>query len=225
MIRVGVVAPSPVARAGLTALLSPAGSALERDHAGSIVVTGQGRDLDDLLAAANEPTADGFDVVVVAGAIDHFDDAARALTAPNAPRLVLLGSIGDPTDFVIGLRGRAWGWLPTDADGEALRAAVWAVASGLIALDPATSRTWLESPGADIDEAPDADFVGEALTTREREVLNLIAQGLPNKSIGRQLGISEHTVKFHVAAILAKLNASSRAEAVRLGARHGWLTL
>ena len=59
------------------------------------------------------------------------------------------------------------------------------------------------------------------LTLREGEVLGLVAEGLANKAIARRLGISEHTVKFHVAAILAKLGAGSRTEAVRLGAQRG----
>ena len=71
--------------------------------------------------------------------------------------------------------------------------------------------------------APDA---GESdLTHREREVLGLVAEGLANKAIARRLTISEHTVKFHVAAILTKLGAGSRTEAVRFGAQRGLVAL
>jgi DNA-binding CsgD family transcriptional regulator len=63
------------------------------------------------------------------------------------------------------------------------------------------------------------------LTVREREVLQLIAQGLPNKSIAVELQISEHTVKFHVGSILGKLGASSRAEALARAARAGLISL
>ena len=65
----------------------------------------------------------------------------------------------------------------------------------------------------------------EDLTGREREVLQLVALGRANKVIARELGISEHTVKFHVAAILAKLGAGSRTEAAHIGARRGLVTL
>ena len=65
----------------------------------------------------------------------------------------------------------------------------------------------------------------EPLTTRELEVLELLSQGLPNKQIARRLQISEHTVKFHVSSIYAKLGASSRTEAVGRGARAGLITL
>ena len=63
------------------------------------------------------------------------------------------------------------------------------------------------------------------LSAREREVLQLMAQGLPNKIIAARLSISLHTVKFHVASILAKLGAGSRTEAVTLGARRGYVIL
>jgi DNA-binding CsgD family transcriptional regulator len=65
----------------------------------------------------------------------------------------------------------------------------------------------------------------ETLTAREREVLELLAEGLPNKAIGARLGISDQTVKFHVASIYGKLAASNRTEAVRKGVRLGLVTL
>jgi DNA-binding NarL/FixJ family response regulator len=66
---------------------------------------------------------------------------------------------------------------------------------------------------------------GESLTARERDVLQLLAQGLPNKLIANRLHISEHTAKFHVSSIMTKLNAASRTEAVTLAARRGLLIL
>lgn len=65
----------------------------------------------------------------------------------------------------------------------------------------------------------------EPLTSREQEVLELLAEGLPNKAIAARLGISDQTVKFHVASISAKLGATNRTEAVRLALRRGILTL
>ena len=65
----------------------------------------------------------------------------------------------------------------------------------------------------------------QALTPREIEVLTMLAEGLGNKAIARRLNISEHTVKFHVGSIFSKLNASSRTEAVTLGARQGLIML
>ena len=63
------------------------------------------------------------------------------------------------------------------------------------------------------------------LTERESEVLGLVAKGLANKQIAVALGISEHTVKFHVSSIYSKLNVTNRTEAVREGLRGGWVAL
>jgi DNA-binding NarL/FixJ family response regulator len=71
----------------------------------------------------------------------------------------------------------------------------------------------------------DADAIVEALTAREVQVLELLAEGLPNKAIAARLGISDQTVKFHVAAISGKLGAHNRTEAVRQAVRRGLLTL
>ena len=71
----------------------------------------------------------------------------------------------------------------------------------------------------------DVVLTAEALTAREREVLELLSRGLPNKLIARRLQISEHTVKFHVSSIYAKLGASSRTDAVSRGVRRGLITL
>jgi DNA-binding NarL/FixJ family response regulator len=71
------------------------------------------------------------------------------------------------------------------------------------------------------DGSPDE----EPLTDREIEVLELVAEGLPNKSIARRLGISDQTVKFHIASILGKLRAANRTDAVRRAVRRGLLVL
>ncbi len=96
-------------------------------------------------------------------------------------------------------------------------------------LDPALAAGLLVRPlpsGPGGLAAPEGAMGAEAeLTLREGEVLGLVAEGLANKAIARRLGISEHTVKFHVAAILAKLGAGSRTEAVRLGAQRGLVAL
>jgi len=74
-------------------------------------------------------------------------------------------------------------------------------------------------------DAPDDDGIEQPLTRREMEVLQLLAEGLPNKSVAERLGISDQTVKFHVASISSKLGASNRTDAVRLGLRRGLITL
>lgn len=109
---------------------------------------------------------------------------------------------------------RVWGVLPTDASAEELTAAVHALSQGLIV---GTSTLLFETESEPLSHGP--------LTDRESEVLGLLAKGLANKQIAVALGISEHTVKFHVSSIYAKLNVTNRTEAVREGLRGGWIAL
>ena len=82
-----------------------------------------------------------------------------------------------------------------------------------------------EGPGGEATEAAGTIVDTRTLTAREMDVLRLMAQGLGNRSIGRALAISSHTAKYHVAAVLAKLGAHTRAEAVSLGIRRGLVPL
>jgi DNA-binding NarL/FixJ family response regulator len=100
-----------------------------------------------------------------------------------------------------------------------LTAAVRAAASGLTALTPAHAATLFDA-AASIDSARSAQWI-QPLTPRELQVLRMLSDGVPNKSIAAELQISEHTAKFHVSQILAKLGAESRTEAVAIGIRHG----
>ncbi len=109
---------------------------------------------------------------------------------------------------------RVWGVLPNDASAEELSAAIHALSQGLIV---GTSTLLFESENEPLGRGP--------LTERESEVLGLLAKGLANKQIALSLGISEHTVKFHVSSIYSKLNVTNRTEAVREGLRGGWLAL
>lgn len=111
--------------------------------------------------------------------------------------------------------------LPRGATASELAAAIEAVVAGLIVVHPEGVEALL-SPST----RPRAtDATGETLTLREAEVLNIIAEGAGNKEIAARLGISEHTVKFHVASIFTKLNAGSRTEAVAIGVRRGLLMI
>jgi NarL family two-component system response regulator YdfI len=150
----------------------------------------------------------------------------------SGPRIVLL------TDQVTGelareaLRAGVRAVLPRDAEGEEILAAIEAAASGLIALNPETLAAALavttnglrgepnREAGASPPRAP-----GTALSPREIEVLQMIAEGLGNKEIASRLKISEHTIKFHISSIFTKLDVSSRTEAVTLGVRLGIILL
>jgi DNA-binding NarL/FixJ family response regulator len=107
--------------------------------------------------------------------------------------------------------------LGSGASPDELVAAVVAVAAGLVAAQPATLvRGRAPAPG---------DLENERLSPREVDVLGELARGAPNKQIAGRLGISEHTVKFHIASIFAKLGVSSRTEAVTRGVRLGLIML
>lgn len=108
--------------------------------------------------------------------------------------------------------------LGREASGEELRAALGAATAGLIALHPDVFRAGIRASGADAGE-------DRALTPRERELLEMLAEGLSNRTIAHRLGISTNTVKFHVASILGKLGVGSRTEAVTLGVRRGLIAL
>jgi len=116
-----------------------------------------------------------------------------------------------------GLRG--WACLGRDADGTELDLAVRAAEAGLVLLAlPVAANTLAPATAT-------ARAAAEPLTPRELQVLQLVAQGMPNKGIARALTISENTAKFHVASLSGKLGASSRTEAVTLAARRGLILL
>jgi DNA-binding NarL/FixJ family response regulator len=134
-----------------------------------------------------------------------------------APTIVLLGET-PWTAAALRLGVRAV--LPPDAGAAEILAAIQAAAAGMAVIDPRD----LESLIADSAPQPAAE-PKTPLTARELEVLRMLAEGAANKTIAWKLGISEHTVKFHVAQILAKLNAGTRTEAVTLGIRQGMILL
>lgn len=173
-----------------------------------------GRFLDGLgLVVLAELAPNEGDVLADSGGADVFVwdvDDTDALSSLGAPLLALVSS---PEGAAHALREGATGVLDRATDGERLLTALRALLDGLAVLEPALLSA----------SEPDADV--EPLTPRERDVLNLLAEGLPNKAIAKRLGVSEHTVKFHLNAVLSKLGATSRTEAVTKAVRAGLLTL
>lgn len=138
---------------------------------------------------------------------------------PAGPAVLLFATPGElAATPVLGDTPRAY--LLKEASATELAAAVRAVAQGLVVFDPAIAALMTNRP----HEQP-LLLEGHVLSDREVEVLQLVASGLPNKAIARELGISEHTVKFHVGTILGKLGAASRTEAVTRAVRAGILPL
>lgn len=164
-----------------------------------------------LTAAGHVPAdaADDADVVVcdLGG--------GEAPPAPSGPALLLLtdqpGLERDPRFAAV---------LPRALAPAAFQAALAAVAAGLVVRLPAAALP----AGGEFHPAGEEAEVG-LLTPREVEILALIGEGLSNKEVARRLGISTHTVKFHLEAIFDKLDAGSRAEAVAKGLRRGVIEL
>lgn len=108
---------------------------------------------------------------------------------------------------------------------DELRLALQAAESGLILLSPGAVRHHPPLAALAPPEDREALEPGESLTPREHEILRLVSEGLGNREIARRLSISEHTVKFHVSSVLAKLDAGSRTEAVSHGIRNGLIAV
>ena len=210
MIRVFVIAPAPAMRVGLSTILTN----------GEMQVVGEAS-----TSAEFTTGLAGIDVVIVAEE-ELLESLHRTVAERGMPALVVLSNNNNRLMSTLNaLSPHGWGVVPTDASTAQLQAAVLAAAQGLITIPATLVEQMLEQRTAvqlsDIDTAsPD-----EALTTREREVLELLSRGLPNKLIARRLQISEHTVKFHVSSIYTKLGASSRTDAVSRGVRRGLITL
>jgi DNA-binding NarL/FixJ family response regulator len=202
--RVFIVAPTLFARAGLRSILESA------EVGADVLVVGEADSVVELVPP-------GADVVVVAGD-DPLEEAARVVAEEGTQAILLLSEDDRSVPVLREFAPRGWGVVSPDAPPEELSAAIVAVIQGLVVLPRALTGRLLR--GQEVVEEP-----SEPLTAREREVLGLLGQGLSNKMIARDLQISEHTVKFHVSSIYAKLGAASRTEAVGLGARLGLISL
>ncbi|MFN2177542.1 MAG: LuxR C-terminal-related transcriptional regulator [Anaerolineales bacterium] len=215
MIRVAVISSSPTVRAGLRALLkSP--SSVEED-AIRVVQEASALEQIDLLRLE-------IDLLLVSGEA-LFADELEDLLPPGGAEIGLLLLADDPVQArrLANLGLPAWGALPLDASADELQAGVRAVGAGLVVAPPALAESLflpvsLEGGGLEGDML-------EPLTERESQVLQLLAGGLANKQIAVELGISSHTVKFHVSSIYAKLGVVNRAEAVRVGLQRGLVVL
>jgi two-component system, NarL family, nitrate/nitrite response regulator NarL len=157
-------------------------------------------------------------------------EAEVALWDGQHARLDEIGDLGVPAVAIVddeshsaaALAAGARGAVLRSADGASLWAALVAVRHGLTVLDAALAPA--ATPAATAVALPRMR-PGEELTAREREVLALLSRGLSNKQIASELAISEHTAKFHVNAILGKLGAASRTEAVVVAVRLGLVAL
>ena len=207
MIRVLIGARSEVVRAGLTSLLTA-------DPMFQVVGTFS---IDDLTRVED------LQPEVVLLDLDSPSDESLLAAIQSGGALVnssVMILTEDPESLAVDVLGSGLrAILPRYATPEEIIAAIQAAATGLVALHPEVFDSMLSRirPG----QQSELDPSGQILTPREIEVLRMIAEGLGNKEIASKLSISDHTVKFHISSIFAKLGASNRAEAVTLGIRHG----
>jgi two-component system nitrate/nitrite response regulator NarL len=199
-IHVAVVTDDPLIRTGLTSLLA---------QVGEVEVV----------------PLDGAEVALW----DSGLDGARALT--RLPELSHLGVpavavVGDAAQLQPALAAGARGVVLRDQVGPGIAAALAAVRNGLTVIDTSLASALVPNPTVPRHDPrkPARAGLGE-LTERERQVVQLLAEGLSNKLIADRLGISDHTAKFHVNGVLAKLGASTRTEAVVEAVRRGLVTL
>jgi DNA-binding NarL/FixJ family response regulator len=211
VIRVFLIAASAVARSALQ----------NRLKAPSLKIVGSAATIDALGSDLSDAQAD---VLLIDSAGELYESVIESLAdsdlAAEIP-IVLLTEALSREASTQALQAGIRAVLPNEIPIDQLVAALRAAAAGLVVLHPSEVPAFpaIQPASQALAELP------EPLTRREREVLQMLAAGLANKEIAGRLNISDHTAKFHVAAILGKLGAATRTEAVALGIRHGLVLL
>jgi two-component system, NarL family, response regulator LiaR len=204
-IRLIVVDDHSVVREGLRAFL--------RLQDG-IDVVGEAASADEAIrvAEATAPDVILLDLVMPGG--DGIGAIRRILAVAPASRVLVLTSFADDAQIFAAMAAGAAGYLLKDVDPQALADGIRDVHAGRPALHPSVASRLMRRGGAPHPAHAD-------LTARERDVLRLIVEGLPNKQIALQLAIGEKTVKTHVSRVLGKLGVADRTQAAVLAIREG----
>jgi NarL family two-component system response regulator YdfI len=210
--RVLVVATSAVRRGGLEALVK--GNPALR-LSGSVPGTA------GLVDRAREMQPDAILADIVTGD-RQFIATIGSLAEERIPVVVLVDD-PEPGWAASALRTGVRAIIPRESPGEEILAAIHAAVNGLVLVEAGTAQELAKyAPSGNNEDALEHP---EELSPREVEVLRWMAEGLGNKEIAARLGISDHTVKFHISSILAKLGVGSRTEAVTQGIRMGLVLL
>ena len=199
----------------------------QRQRLASLVGQASGLELAGAYGSRVELRALGTtaDVIVAGGS----DSLLTSLAQGSAPGVLIAVSDDARMRRTLERLSGGYGLLPTHATGTELVAAIQAAVAGLAVVHP--DLTGGSEGRRDPYPEPQGGGGGfgsaepEALTARERDVLSMLAAGLNNRAIAARLGISEHTAKFHVSQILAKLGAGTRAAAVSIAMRRGLIPL
>jgi two-component system, NarL family, response regulator YdfI len=206
-IRIAVAAASAVRRAGLESII--------RSHA-EFHLAGSFGTVASLVSFARSTQLDV--IVIETGSIRDL-----LLEPTSDAAIVLLTEVTEARAISRLLRSGVRAILSRESDPDDVLSAIYAAYEGLVLLSTPTAES-LAAVYGDQPMEGEAEF-SEEITSRETDVLKMLAQGLVNKDIGARLGISEHTVKFHISSILDKLGASTRTEAVTLGIRRGLIPI
>ncbi len=220
-IRVLLADDQDIIRTGLTIILN---------HQPDIEVIGQAADGLEAVEAAKQLQPD---VVLMDIKMPHLNgiQATRQIVAALPKTQIIILTTYDTDDWVFdGIRAGAIGYLLKDTSGDNLAEAVRGALRGESQIDPTVARKVLRefqqvtsrraTPPQPVDDEP-----LEQLTDREEDILKLLAAGLANKEIAQQLSLSEGTVKNHISAILAKLHANDRTQAVLTALKRGLVDL
>ncbi len=203
MIKVTIVSPNHAVRVGLREMLSG-----QRE----IDVIGESTNVENI----NEKETE---VLVLASV----SSAVLSDLRTDSFGLLLLTDDLEQAQTLLDVNARTWGVVSAGASVDEIVAAVYAVGEGLWVGAPGLVKSLMRPQRR--GDGPGEESVIESLTAREREVLQLMAEGLANKQIAMRLSISEHTVKFHLSSLYGKMGVASRTEAVKRGLGLGLITL
>jgi DNA-binding NarL/FixJ family response regulator len=221
-IRVLLADDQDIIRTGLTIILN---------HQADIEVVGQAADGVEAVQLAHQLQPDVILMDIKMPHLNGIQATRQIMTAQPKTQIIILTTY-DTDDWVFdGIRAGAVGYLLKDTSGDNLAEAVRGALRGESQMDPTVARKVLRefqhattASGMMTPPAQDEEPL-EKLTDREEEILKLLAAGLSNKEIAQQLSLSEGTVKNHISAILAKLHANDRTQAVLTALKRGLVDL
>ena len=189
-----------------------------------IVIVGEAADGAEAIERAGELRPDIVVMDLMMPVVDGIEATSRIKAALPDTEVIALTSFIEEARVVAAIEAGASGFLLKDAEADELAGAIRAAAAGEVHLDPAVAgivaRRMRDGGRASPGGAGDDDGIA-TLTARERDVLTRVAQGLPNRQIAADLGITERTARTHVSNILAKLGLASRTQAALLAVQHG----